>query len=106
MYYWGIYVRMSLGQKGSGEGVRSPRCAPARSDEVPPQRRPVSAAVCGDSEEPYPHLALRPAYTHTHQNICCISVTAKMAQKLITLFSFEKRSRSILFADAMNAMTF
>lgn len=46
--------------------VRSPRCAPARSDEVPPQRRPVSAAVCGDSEEPYPHLALRPTYTHTH----------------------------------------
>ncbi len=46
--------------------VHPPRCAPARSDEVPPQRRPVSAAVCGDSEGPYPHLALRPTYTHTY----------------------------------------
>lgn len=46
--------------------VRPPRCAPARLDEVPPQRRPVSAAVWGDSEGPYPHLALRPTYTHTY----------------------------------------
>lgn len=42
-----------------------PRCAPARSDEVLPQRRPVIAAVYGDSEGPYPHLALRRTYTHT-----------------------------------------
>lgn len=49
--------------------VRPPRCAPARSDEVPPQRRPVSAAVWGDSEGPYAHLALRPTYTHIHTHL-------------------------------------